>query len=161
MGAANVLIGTDALVLHAQLTVRADGNRYRIQVTESGATRPVVLWDCDTAPSPQIASWADAFVIVYEPSIAESASLVDPYFTKIAHYRDGNEFPLLLVNLGQGGRSEPSGSPSGSLWSLPLHMQQLPHLTLSDLSNREAAEVMHEGSCCAPTVTAAASTRTV
>nr|XP_016938325.1 centaurin-gamma-1A isoform X2 [Drosophila suzukii] len=74
-----------------------EGGRFKKEVFIDGQSYLLLIRDEGGAPEMQFAGWVDAVIFVFSLENEGSFNTVYNYYTKMAHFRNGQEIPMILV----------------------------------------------------------------
>uniref|UniRef100_T1PE07 Putative GTPase activating protein for Arf n=1 Tax=Musca domestica TaxID=7370 RepID=T1PE07_MUSDO len=74
-----------------------EGGRFKKEVFIDGQSYLLLIRDEGGAPEMQFAAWVDAVIFVFSLENESSFNTVYNYYTKMAHFRNGQEIPMILV----------------------------------------------------------------
>ncbi|KAL9876138.1 centaurin gamma 1A [Glossina fuscipes fuscipes] len=74
-----------------------EGGRFKKEVFIDGQSYLLLIRDEGGAPEMQFAAWVDAVIFVFSLENESSFNTVYNYYTKMAHFRNGQELPMILV----------------------------------------------------------------
>ncbi|XP_017132241.1 centaurin-gamma-1A isoform X2 [Drosophila elegans] len=74
-----------------------EGGRFKKEVFIDGQSYLLLIRDEGGAPEMQFAGWVDAVIFVFSLENESSFNTVYNYYTKMAHFRNGQDIPMILV----------------------------------------------------------------
>ncbi|EDX04987.1 centaurin-gamma-1A isoform X2 [Drosophila simulans] len=74
-----------------------EGGRFKKEVFIDGQSYLLLIRDEGGAPEMQFAGWVDAVIFVFSLENEGSFNTIYNYYTKMAHFRNGQEIPMILV----------------------------------------------------------------
>ncbi|KAH8400525.1 hypothetical protein KR222_002978 [Zaprionus bogoriensis] len=74
-----------------------EGGRFKKEVFIDGQSYLLLIRDEGGAPEMQFAGWVDAVIFVFSLENEGSFNTVYNYYTKMAHFRNGQDIPMILV----------------------------------------------------------------
>ncbi|KAH8276060.1 hypothetical protein KR026_006808 [Drosophila bipectinata] len=74
-----------------------EGGRFKKEVFIDGQSYLLLIRDEGGAPQMQFAGWVDAVIFVFSLENEGSFNTVYNYYTKMAHFRNGQDIPMILV----------------------------------------------------------------
>ncbi|KAH8410202.1 hypothetical protein KR009_008121 [Drosophila setifemur] len=74
-----------------------EGGRFKKEVFIDGQSYLLLIRDEGGAPEMQFAGWVDAVIFVFSLENEASFNTVYNYYTKMAHFRNGQDIPMILV----------------------------------------------------------------
>ncbi|XP_034472485.1 centaurin-gamma-1A isoform X2 [Drosophila innubila] len=74
-----------------------EGGRFKKEVFIDGQSYLLLIRDEGGAPEMQFAGWVDAVIFVFSLENEGSFNTVFNYYTKMAHFRNGQDIPMILV----------------------------------------------------------------
>ncbi|VVC43481.1 PH domain-like,Small GTPase superfamily,Pleckstrin homology domain,Arf GTPase [Cinara cedri] len=74
-----------------------EGGRFKKEISVDGHSHLLLIRDEGGSPELQFTAWVDAVIFVFSLENEASFNAVYGYYTKMAHYRNSAEIPLILV----------------------------------------------------------------
>ncbi|EEB18609.1 Centaurin-gamma, putative [Pediculus humanus corporis] len=74
-----------------------EGGRFKKEILVDGQSYLLLIRDEGGPPELQFTSWVDAVIFVFSLENEASFNAIYNYYTKMAHYRNSSEIPLILV----------------------------------------------------------------
>ncbi|XP_050419922.1 centaurin-gamma-1A isoform X2 [Adelges cooleyi] len=74
-----------------------EGGRFKKEISVDGHSHLLLIRDEGGSPELQFTAWVDAVIFVFSLESEASFNAVYGYYTKMAHYRNSAEIPLILV----------------------------------------------------------------
>ncbi|XP_050538039.1 centaurin-gamma-1A isoform X2 [Daktulosphaira vitifoliae] len=74
-----------------------EGGRFKKEISVDGHSHLLLIRDEGGSPELQFTAWVDAVIFVFSLESETSFNAVYGYYTKMAHYRNSAEIPLILV----------------------------------------------------------------
>ncbi|KAK6644466.1 hypothetical protein RUM43_000733 [Polyplax serrata] len=74
-----------------------EGGRFKKEILVDGQSYLLLIRDEGGPPELQFTSWVDAVIFVFSLENEASFNAIYNYYTKMAHYRNSTEIPLILV----------------------------------------------------------------
>ncbi|XP_060848882.1 centaurin-gamma-1A isoform X1 [Rhopalosiphum padi] len=74
-----------------------EGGRFKKEISVDGHSHLLLIRDEGGSPESQFTAWVDAVIFVFSLENEASFNAVYGYYTKMAHYRNSAEIPLILV----------------------------------------------------------------
>ncbi|XP_075231189.1 centaurin gamma 1A isoform X2 [Lycorma delicatula] len=103
LGIVGALASGKSALVHRYLTgsymqeESPEGGRFKKEILLDGQSHLLLIRDEGGPPELQFTSWVDAVIFVFSLENEASFNAIYSYYTKMAHYRNSAEIPLILV----------------------------------------------------------------
>lgn len=74
-----------------------EGGRFKKEIQIDNQSYLLLIRDEGAAPEMQFSAWVDAVIFVFSLENEASFNAIYSYYTKMSHYRNASEIPIILV----------------------------------------------------------------